>query len=262
MLVFKPEIGVSMLYTLGSTFHEMARQLATVDASLVEIVDDGFHVLSKKRVRILGEIAHSYGISYTVHAPFADINIASPSKQILKTSIKRLRQSMVYASMLDAKLWVFHPGMRTGISSFYPGRDWQQNNVSIHLLCKVAEEYGLRVALENLPEPYPFIMKSVDDFTRFYAETGLNVNMVLDVGHANINRQILPFLRAFNKRIVHLHASDNMGEFDEHLGIGYGKINWQDFAQALKEAGYDKTIVVESVFHVKESLEKLKQLLT
>jgi sugar phosphate isomerase/epimerase len=52
-----------------------------------------------------------------------------------------------------------------------------------------------------------------------------------------------------------------MGEIDQHLGIGYGRINWQRFAETLKQIGYDKTVIVESIEHVQESLQKLKQLL-
>ncbi len=257
----KPKIGLSMLYTLGDPFSKMVKRLATVKTPRIEIVDDGLHALNKKRVQTLNEAAKSYGLMYTLHAPFADINIASPSKPILNTSLKRLKESMGYANALNAQLWVFHSGMQTGISSFYPGKDWTQNQQSIDLLHKTAEEYGVKIALENLPEPYPFIIKSVENFARFFEETNLDLDLVLDVGHANISKQIEPFLRTFKDKIVHIHASDNMGEFDQHLGIGYGKIDWQQFAQTLKEITYDKTVIVESVEHAEESLSKLTQLL-
>jgi sugar phosphate isomerase/epimerase len=258
----KPKIGLSMLYCLGEPFSKMVQRLATVETPYIEIVDDGLHTLNKKRVSILNEAAKSHDLEYTVHSPFADINIASPSKPMLNASLKRLKQSMAYANALDAKLWVFHPGIKTGVSMFYPGRDWKQNIQGIRLLHKTAEEYGVEIALENVPEPYPFIMKSVADFAKFYKETNLDIGVVLDVGHANINRQIELFLRTFTGKIVHIHASDNMGETDQHLGIGYGKVNWQQFAKTLKEIAYDKTVIVESVEHIEESLRKLKQLLT
>jgi len=257
----KPKIGISMLYSLGEPFNKMVQRLATANTPRIEVVDDGLHALSNRRVQTLNEAAESYGLTYTAHAPFADINIASPSKPLLRASLKRLRQSMAYANALNAKLWVFHPGMQTGISAFYPGRDWTQNLQSIRLLCKAAEDYGVEIALENVPEPFPFTMKSVEHFSKFYKETGLDMGLVLDVGHANINKQIPLFLTTFKSKIVHIHASDNMGEFDQHLGIGYGKINWQQFAQTLKEIAYDKTVIVESVEHVEESLQKLTQLL-
>ena len=257
----KPKIGLSLLYMLSEPFSMMIKQLATVKTPYIEIVDEGAHALNKKRIQILNEIAKSYGLTYTLHSPFADINIASPSKLILNASIKRLKQSMAFANALNAKLWVFHPGMRTGISSFYPGKDWKQNIQSIRLLHKTAEEYKVQIALENLPEPFPFTMKGVDDFRRFYKETNMDLGLVIDVGHANISQQTDRFLRTFKDKIVHIHASDNMGETDQHLGIGYGKINWQQLAQTLKEIAYDKIIMLETIEHVEESLQKLSQLL-
>jgi sugar phosphate isomerase/epimerase len=257
----KPKIGLSMLYCLGEPFSKMVKRLRTVETCYIEVVDDGIHALNKKRISMLNEAAKSRGIEYTVHSPFADINIASPSKPMLNAGLKRLKQSIAYTNALDAKLWILHPGIQTGISSFYPGKDWIQNKESICLLHKTAEEYGVKIALENVPEPYPFIMKSVEDFAKFYKETSLNIGLVLDVGHANINKQIELFFSTFGGKIEHIHASDNVGETDQHLGIGYGKINWSQLAQTLRENAYDKTVIVESVEHVEESLRKLKQLL-
>jgi sugar phosphate isomerase/epimerase len=257
----KPKVGLSMLYCLGEPFNKMVKRLAKVETPYIEVVDDGLHALNKKRVSMLNEAAKSNDIVYTVHAPFADINIASPSKPMLNATLKRLNQSIAYANALNAQLWVFHPGIQTGISPFYPGSDWKQNNESILALYKTAEEHGVNMALENVPELYSFVMKSVEDFSKFYKETNLDIGLVLDLGHAHLNGQIELFLRTFAGKIAHIHASDNMGETDQHLGISYGKINWQQFAETLKEIAYEKTVIVESVEHAEESLRKLKQLL-
>lgn len=260
--MFKPKVGLSMLYCLSEPFSKMVRRLTGAGESYVEVLDEGLHVLNKKRVATLNHVAKVYGIEYTVHAPFADLNIASPSKPILNASLKRLKESMAYAAALNAKLWVFHPGNKTGISTFYPGEDWKQNIKSIIELHGIAEKYGLNMAMENLPEKYGFIMKQPEDFAKFYRETGLNdIGIVLDVGHANLEAQTEPFLRQMPDKIVHIHASDNMGENDQHLGIGDGKIDWQLFAKILREIAYDKMVMVESTEHVKESLQKLRKLL-
>ncbi|MDH7607735.1 MAG: sugar phosphate isomerase/epimerase family protein, partial [Candidatus Bathyarchaeota archaeon] len=166
---------------------KMVTRLNKVGTRYVEVLDEGFHALNKKRVATLNQIAQSCSIEYTVHAPFADINIASPSKPILAASFKRLKESMIYANALNAKLWVFHSGNRTGISAFYPGEDWKQNIRGILELHEAAETYGLNIAIENLPEKYGFLMKQPEDFIKFYKETGLNdVGIALDVGHANL----------------------------------------------------------------------------
>ncbi len=258
----KPKVGVSMLYCLSEPFSRMLKRLAKVDVQLVEVMDEGLHELDKTRVAKLNAIAKSKGLRYTVHAPFADINVASPSKPILNASIKRLEQSMAYASALNAQLWVFHPGAKTGISSFYPNQDWKQNVQTIRKLHETAEKHGLNTAIENLPEKYGFIMKQPEDFQKFYKETSLNnIGITLDVGHANLDKQIENFLRKLPDKIVHMHISDNMGENDQHLGIGYGKIDWQRFAENLRGIAYDKTIIIETIEHVEESLQKLRQLL-
>jgi len=240
----------------------MVQRLATVETPYIEVIDDGLHTLDKKRVSTLKEVGKSHGIQYTVHAPFADINIASPSKTILTASLKRLKESMAYANALNAKLWVFHAGNKTGISAFYPGEDWKQNIKGIRELHETAETYGLNIAIENLPEKYGFLMKSPEDFAKFYKETSLNdVGIALDVGHANLEAQTEHFLKNLPDKIVHIHVSDNTGENDQHLGIGYGKINWQRFAETLHEIAYDKIVMVESTEHMEESLQKLRQLL-
>lgn len=256
----KPKIGLSMLYTLSQPFSSMIRRLGKIETKYVEIVDDGLHTLNKRRISKLNDAANSRSLTFTVHCPFADINIASPSKPMLKASLKRLRQSMEYANELNAALFVLHGGLHGGISPFYPGRDWKQNVQSLRELSATARDLGLTVAIENLPKKYGGIMKAPEDFVKLYEETNLDMGIVLDVGHANLEAQTEPFLKQLPDKIWHLHLSDNIGEQDQHLGIGDGKINWQSLAETLKAIGYDKLIMVESVYHAEESLAVLKRL--
>jgi sugar phosphate isomerase/epimerase len=258
----KAKVGISMLYCLGEPFNRMVKRLGKMGARYIEIVDDGVQELSKKRVVTLKEAAKSYGLEYSLHAPFADINIASPSKEMLNAAIKRLKQSMAWANELDAKVWVFHPGALTGISQFYPGAEWKQNSESIQELYRAAEEYGLNIALENLPGKYWFLMHEPEEFMRFYRETSLPIGIALDLGHAQLEAQIEPFFKLLADKIVHIHASDNDGSDDQHLGIGKGKIDYDWFKQALNKMGYDKAVVIESTTDIPESIQKLKQLLS
>jgi len=258
----KPEIGLSMLYCLGEPFKKMTEHLHRAEPACIEIVDDGFHTLDKHRVSILKSIGESYGLKYSVHAPFADINIASPSKPLLKAMLKRLKKSITYASTLNAYVWVFHPGLKTGVSMFYPNMDWLQNLEATHLLLKIANDYGVRIAIENVPEPFPFLMKSVEDFTKFYEAINEDIGLVFDVGHANLNGQIERFLTVFKDNIVHIHAHDNDGKDDQHLGIGLGNIDWNNVANLLRKISYDKIIIIESVEQIEESKHKLKHLFT
>jgi sugar phosphate isomerase/epimerase len=258
----KPEIGLSMLYCLGEPFEEMIEHIPKAETTHIEIVDEGFHALNRQRVSKLKSISESHDLKYSVHAPFADINIASPSEPMLKAMLKRLKQSIAFAGALNANVWVFHPGLKTGVSMFYPDMDWLQNRKTSQLLFKIANDYGVKIAVENVPEPYPFLMKSVEDFTKFYEEVNEDIGFVLDIGHANLNGQIELFLTTFADEIVHVHVSDNDGKDDQHLGIGYGTIDWERVGNLLREISYDKTVIIESLKHVEESMKRSKQLLT
>lgn len=250
-----------MLYRLGEPFNNVVNTLADMPANHVEIVDDGLHALDKRRVLKLKEAGKNYGLQFSVHAPFADINIASLSRSMLKATIKRLEKSIKLTSLMEADVWVFHPGLRTGISVFYPEADWVRNCEAVKTLGEIADKHGVEIAIENVPEPYPFLMKSVKHFKRFYDETSEKTGLAFDVGHAHINGQMELFLKTFPDKIVHIHAHDNMGRKDEHLGVGRGTISWERFAELLRQISYNKTVVVESVEHVQESVEKLKVLL-
>jgi sugar phosphate isomerase/epimerase len=258
--MIKPKVGLSMLYCLGEPFKKMTEQLAKAETEYIEIVDDGFHALDKRRVSVLKNISASYGFRYSVHAPFADINIASPSRPLLKAMLKRIETSIANAAALGAHIWVFHPGIKTGVSMFYPNMDWLQNLKTSKALARIADNYGVKIAIENVPEPFPFLMKSVDDFKRFYGEVDERIGLALDVGHSNLNGQTELFLKTFADRIAHVHAHDNDGKVDQHLGIGYGTVKWESFAASVRAVSQDVVIVVESVEHVKESLDKVGQL--
>jgi sugar phosphate isomerase/epimerase len=257
-----PKIGLSMLYCLSKPFKEMTKQIIGAETTYIEIVDDGLHELNKQRVSTLNDIKASNNIEYSVHAPFADINIASPSKPLLKAMLKRMKTSITLARELNAYAWVFHPGIKTGISSFYPGMDWLRNLKTTRLLVKIASEYGVKIVIENVPEPFPFLMKSVEDFTRFYAEVDEEIGLVLDIGHASLNGQIERFLTTFKDRIVHMHLSDNDGKEDQHLGVGRGTIDWEKTADLMRRISYDRVAVIESVERIEESKQKLKELFT
>ena len=253
-------IGLSMLYCLGEPFSYLLKRLHQVDVNHVEIDDEGLHTLNKRRVRSLKEAAKANNFDFVIHAPWAGINIAAPNPVLRRTILKRLEKSIVYAGQLGCRLWLFHPGSKTALSLIYPGKDWQLNLESVSTLLNIARREGVEIAIENTPEPFPSLMKSVGDFLRFYDELDDDIGMVLDVAHANLNNQIQDFVKHFSKKIAHMHVSDNDGANDLHLGIGYGNIDWESVANMVKEAEYGNLIMLESAEHVEESLQFLRRL--
>src|SRR3972149_5199130 len=104
----------------------------------------------------------------------------------------------------------------------------------------------------------------MEDFALFYSELGsdVDIGMTLDIAHANTNQQVFGFVERFADKIVHVHVSDNEGKYDSHRGIGYGKVDWEAVAKALRTINYKGLVVLESVDHVEESLETMRKLFT
>ncbi len=123
----KPEIGLSMLFCLEEPFSSLIERLRNAATRQVEIVDEALHTFNSRRLSSLKKVAKSCDLELSVHAPFVDINIASPSTVLRRAILKRLGKSIFYAGQLGCRLWIFHPGKATGVSHFYPGLDWQLN---------------------------------------------------------------------------------------------------------------------------------------
>jgi sugar phosphate isomerase/epimerase len=230
--------------------------------SHVELVDDGLHALNKDRIRTLREIGDTQSLTYTLHSPFANINIAAPAKDMRKFILRRVEKSMISARRLESTLMVFHPGLRTGISTFYPGADWRTNLKSVQKLLALSRKHGVDIAVENVPAPYGFLVKSVKQFSRFLEELNEELGVAFDVGHSHINGDTHEFLDTLGRNVVHVHAHDNDGKHDLHLGVGCGTVNWTTFTEDLKRTGFNGTVMVESYSDIEKSIATLEGLFT
>lgn len=256
----KPKIGLSTLYCLSEPFISLIENLQHLDIRHIELADEGLHSLNRRRIKKLKKIGETCNLDFVMHAPWAGINIANPSPSLRRAVLKRLEKSIVYAGKLGCSLWLFHPGSRTGLSHIYPEKDWQLNLESVRTLLSISRREEVKIAIENTPEPFPSLLKNVDEFNRFYEDLEDDIAMVLDVAHANLNNQIRDFLIQFPNKIVHMHVSDNDGVSDLHLGIGYGTVNWDHFAKLVKTANYSNLLVIESTKQIEESIRFLRKL--
>jgi len=255
-------IGLSMLFCLGEPFPSLLKRLEEVDVSCVELIDESQHALNGKRVNALKHISKSRGFDFTVHAPFVDINIASLNPTLRRVMLKRLEKSIIHTHQLKCRRWVFHSGWKTGVSEFYPNLDWQLNLRSVRTLLTIAKKHNMDISIENTPEPFPFLLKTMQDFALFYSELGDDIGLTLDVAHAHTGHQELEFIDKFSDKIVHVHVSDNEGRYDSHRGIGRGNINWKAIAEALRRIRYKGLIMLESIEHVEESLQTMRKIFT
>jgi sugar phosphate isomerase/epimerase len=221
-----------------------------------EIIDEGNHALDGSKVDKLLKIQRAASIQFTVHCPFVDVNIATPSQWLRVPLMKRLERSLRFASQLRAECYTLHPGLLSR-SVILPEKSWDLNIQAIKSLLKTARRLGLELAIENMPRSIPFLLKTTDDFKRFFAEFDDPPNITLDIGHANTNGELPAIIKCLRERIFELHIHDNQGD-DEHKPVGEGSINWKVIQAYLK--GFRGPIVIESVPVLEEEVQRVREI--
>lgn len=255
------ELAASTLHLLHRPLDDVLEDLIKLNVKNIELADSGYHSLNPKRVERLQELRSSYELNFSVHAPYADTNLSADDDLIREWVLKRIRASIRFASELEAENIVVHPGWTTATERFMRGRSWDLNIRSLRWLSKYAGDYGVEVLLENVPNPTPYILVTVDDFRLFDEEMTPTLNYVLDIGHAYLQDEVYDFIDSFGSKIKHVHVSDNEGVQDQHMPIGEGNIAWESVMDALSQSGYDGWVVIESYEKMGESLSYLAGLL-
>lgn len=225
-----------------------------------EIFDDGLHSLDKAKVDQLVKISKSRDVSYSIHGPICDLNLASLNSEISLLVVRRMERSLRNAALLGAKTWVLHPGTHGALSWVHPGEDWKVNRSNMERLHILGQKLGVEVAIENISAEYA-ILGRVKDFLRLYREWPQAPDMTLDVGHSHVKKQTEEYLEKLNGRIRHVHLHDNKGDVDTHLAVGSGTIRWRKFLKALLGTGFDGDLVIESVKSPFASLARVERIL-
>jgi len=109
-------------------------------------------------------------------------------------------------------------------------------------VCQYAAERNVSIALENNRslECMDFILELVR------AVDMPNIGICVDTGHANLGDLGAGHaIRMAGSLLLTTHLQDNLGERDDHMPPGMGKIDWADVFQALSEIDYKRTLMLE-----------------
>ncbi|ENN95895.1 xylose isomerase domain-containing protein [Methanocaldococcus villosus KIN24-T80] len=219
---------------------------------IAELVCDGkINALENK------DVLDNYKLKYTLHAPMEDLNISCHREKIRKASIEYIEEILkIIADKIG--VIVIHPG------EVFCKDDYEKSLKaiikSIGELNKLQNEYGVKIAIENMPN----LDRKM--FKRPEKEIINNLNEVgicLDMGHAHLNNAIEEFLN-YKEKIVHVHIHDNLGINDDHLPIGFGKIDFEKYKKDLKKL---KAIFIlehkyRDIEYIDSSLNSVKSILS
>lgn len=119
-------------------------------------------------------------------------------------------------------------------------KHWQILTDSVKACDKIAQDRGLKLCME--PRVGETIANSDAMLRLMDWVDSENFGAVLDTGHLNGGKEIIPVsAEKLNKKIFYVHASDNDGKDNRHLGLGKGNIDWEGLLRVLQKydfAGY------------------------
>ena len=206
-----------------------------------EIVSEAEHHIPLIASR-LSVLRGCYDISFSVHAPFCDNNIASLNERMRGVSVVSITEMAEYAADLGLSTITFHPGLYSMAVPDMRERSIAYAKESIRVLERVAEEYGVVMAVENMPS-LPFMLGHTAQEMAELVE-GTDMPICFDIGHANTVGDIDGIIELLGDRIANVHIHDNDGTADQHRTIGDGNVDFDTVLRGLRR--YTGNFIIES----------------
>nr|MDO8086945.1 sugar phosphate isomerase/epimerase family protein [Candidatus Sigynarchaeum springense]MDO8118684.1 sugar phosphate isomerase/epimerase family protein [Candidatus Sigynarchaeota archaeon] len=123
-------------------------------------------------------------------------------------------------------------------------RHWKILVDSVKACDKIAQDHGLKLCME--PRVGETVANSDAILRLMDWVNSDNFGAVLDTGHLNGGKEVIPVsAEKLNKKIFYVHASDNDGKDNRHLGLGKGNIDWEGLLRVLKKYKYNGYIAMD-----------------
>ena len=184
----------------------------------------------------------------SLHAPlYPDVRTYKKDRWYSLSSEEEAHRRASVDATAAAGTWLSRNGGGTLVlHTSFPAENWYPKRWGTFLgsmndlLAEIPE--NVRIAVENTHLPSGSV-EIVMDIADRYPEN--RVGVCLDLGHANIGGDVRNAIRDSATRLVHVHASDNFGDRDDHLVPGRGTIAWGEVFDGLREIGFPGPFTVE-----------------
>lgn len=183
----------------------------------------------------------TYDLKVKIHAPFRDLNLASPNPHASKAATEEITKAAEVAEKLGSDTLTFHPGQNRGDRQ----KSLQTLQTRLTQLDKKAKNHPLNLCIENMAEEKYLLNKTQE--IKQTLESLENIHLTLDLGHAQAAKNLKQITQQMPGKIRHAHISDMKDSKHPHLPLGKGTLNLKDAVKNLKKTGYKGPIVIEAV---------------
>ena len=229
------KLGISTWSLLGLDVVSAVRTVGDAGFDYIELWGEVPHAYPDwvDRSKLRDALA-SYRMDLTLHAPFTDLNPASPFEPVKSAVEKTLERFVDFGAWLDARIVTIHPG---SVHSELMVPQAAQNAASTLRKMLGAADGRLQVNVENQSKGrsrYHLPLGSTLESLEFILDQEKALNLTLDTGHAHVNGQDpSALMRWAGPRLTEVHLHDNGGGSDEHRVPGEGTAVLEPLMKAL-----------------------------
>jgi sugar phosphate isomerase/epimerase len=212
----------------------------------------------EKDVKHLSKNLQRNQLEITLHGPFMDLSPGGVDQRIKEVTFDRFVKTIELAKFFKPKTIVFHPGYEKWK---FDGdvKLWLESSLQTWKpLVKEAEELGLTLVIENTFEESPDPIKSL-----LMEINSPNFRFCFDTGHHHVfSKTPLPiWMEALGGFLSEVHLHDNHQEMDEHLPMGEGGFDFNQFFTLLSQHELKPIYTIEphQEDHLWRGLEAIKK---
>jgi len=212
----------------------------------------------EKDAQHLSKILQENHLEITLHGPFMDLSPGGVDRRVKEVTFDRFLKTIELASFFKPKMIVFHPGYEKWK---FDGNVKLWLESSLHTwrpLVKKAQELGLTLAIENVFEETPDSIKNLLEEIH-----SSHFRFCFDTGHHHVfSKTPLPlWMEALGGFLSEVHLHDNHREMDEHLPVGEGGFDFNQFFNSLSQLNLDPLYTIEphEEAHLWRGLEAVKK---
>ncbi len=183
---------------------------------------------NEREVEQLAATLKGNGLQVTIHGPFMDLSPGGVDQKVKAVTRDRFLKIIELARFLKPKSIVFHPGYEERQFDGDVGLWLESSLETWRPLVKEAEKNDLVFAIENVYEETPGSLKNLLDEIR-----SPHFRFCFDTGHYHaFSKRKVPlsiWIETLGSYLWEVHLHDNHTERDEHLPMGEGGFDFDQF---------------------------------
>ena len=215
---------------------------------------------NEKEVEQLADTLKQNRLEVTIHAPFLDLSPGGEDQKVKEVTLDRFSKTIELARFLKPKSIVFHPGYEEREFDGDVGL-WVKSSLETwRPLVKKAEKMGLVFAIENVYEENPDSLKALLDEIH-----SPHFRFCFDTGHYHaFSKRKVPlsnWIENLRNYLWEVHLHDNHAESDEHLPMGEGGFDFDQFFGLLSQLRLKPIFTIEphQEDHLRKGLEAARK---